>query len=88
MNEQLPSGVARHLGFLAQGTTHTPYQKARTLHTDAMTFMRLQQPWNAVKACEQALAIIETVTKPSATLKGLQKNVRGTLARAQRKIEG
>lgn len=81
---EMPASIARALGALAV-PTHTPYQKAHTLHTDAMAFNRLQQPSNAVKACEQALAIIEGVEKPSQTMRDLKKNVKRTLARAQAK---
>ena len=82
----MPASVARRLGYLAV-PTHTPYQKAHTLHTDAFAFLRLQQPHNAVKACEQALAILDAAGRLSPTSKNLQRNIRSTLARAQRKVE-
>lgn len=85
-NNEMPQSVARRLGFLAV-PTHTPYQKAHTLHTDAFAFLTLHQPHNAVKACEQALAIIEGVEKPSQTLRDLRRNVKRTLARAQARVE-
>lgn len=84
---EMPKSIARQLGFLAQ-PSHTPYQKALTLHRDALSYLHLGQPWNAVKAEEQALAILDGAGRLSPTSKGLQQNIRRTLARAQAKVGG
>lgn len=84
MTNQLPSGVAARLAFL-QTPAQTPYERARRLHMDALAFLHIGQPQNAVKAEEQALAALDG-HRLSPTSKDLQKNVQSTLARAYAKI--
>lgn len=79
---EMPASIAAHLGFMQ---AQTPYEAARRLHTDAMAFITMAQPQNAIKACEQALAILDGAGRLSPTAKGLQKNLGRTLVRAQKR---
>lgn len=81
---EMPASIARALGTLSH-PQHTPYQKAHTLHLDANAFMRLGQPWNAIKACEQGLAILDAQTRLTPIMRDLKKNLQRNLARAQAK---